>query len=141
MATREGLAWACGALLLAGLLVGVARDWLLGAWVVIGFALAFAVYAAVGGLVLAGLGRVRGVAGSGWRYGIASLRRRPVASLVQVLALGMGLTALLLLTLVRGDTRHAAAATGKPATGTPQASASRFTLPSFSTFRFRSAIS
>ncbi|WP_347250496.1 FtsX-like permease family protein [Zoogloea sp.] len=103
VATREGLAWACGALLLAGLLVGVARDWLLGAWVVIGFALAFAVYAAVGGLVLAGLGRVRGVAGSGWRYGIASLRRRPVASLVQVLALGMGLTALLLLTLVRGD--------------------------------------
>jgi putative ABC transport system permease protein len=74
-----------------------------GAWVVGGFALAFAVYAAVGGLVLAALGRVRGVASSGWRYGIASLRRRPVASLVQVLALGMGLTALLLLTLVRGD--------------------------------------
>jgi len=103
MAAREGVAWAIGALLLAGLLVGIARDWLLGAWVVGGFALAFAIYAAVGGLVLAALGRVRGVASSGWRYGIASLRRRPVASLVQVLALGMGLTALLLLTLVRGD--------------------------------------
>ncbi len=103
IAAREGLAWTIGALLLASLLVGIARDWLLGAWVVGGFALAFAVYAAVGGLVLAALGRVRGVASSGWRYGIASLRRRPVASLVQVLALGMGLTALLLLTLVRGD--------------------------------------
>ena len=43
------------------------------------------------------------MAGSGWRYGLAALRRRPVASLVQVLALGMGLTALLLLTLVRSD--------------------------------------
>ena len=49
------------------------------------------------------LGHLRAVAGSGWRYGLAALRRRPVASLVQVLALGMGLTALLLLTLVRSD--------------------------------------
>ncbi|TYC56207.1 FtsX-like permease family protein [Zoogloea oleivorans] len=103
LAAREGLAWAVGALVLAGLLVGIARDWLLGLWVVGGFALAFTVYGLVGWLVLGALGRVRAVASSGWRYGLASLRRRPVASLVQVLALGMGLTALLLLTLVRGD--------------------------------------
>ncbi len=103
IAAREGLAWAVGALVLAGLLVGIARDWLLGAWVVGGFALAFAVYGGVGWLVLRLLGRMRAVAGSGWRYGLAALRRRPVASLVQVLALGMGLTALLLLTLVRSD--------------------------------------
>jgi len=103
MAAREGLAWAAGALVLAGLLVAIARDWLLGAWVVGGFALAFAGYGLVAWLALGLLGRVRAVAGSGWRYGIAALRRRPVASLVQVLALAMGLTALLLLTLVRGD--------------------------------------
>jgi putative ABC transport system permease protein len=88
---------------LAGLLVAIARDWLLGAWVVGGFALAFAVYGLVAWLVLGLLGHLRAVAGSGWRYGLAALRRRPVASLVQVLALGMGLTALLLLTLVRSD--------------------------------------
>jgi len=103
MAAREGLAWGLGALVLAGLLVGIARDALLGAWVVGGFALAFAVYGLVAWLVLGLLGRVRAGAGSGWRYGLAALRRRPMASLVQVLALGMGLTALLLLTLVRGD--------------------------------------
>ncbi|KAB2970463.1 FtsX-like permease family protein [Zoogloea sp.] len=103
MAAREGLAWAAGALVLAGLLVAIARDWLLGAAVVGGFALAFAVYGLVGWAALAALGRVRGVASSGWRYGIASLKRRPVASLVQILALGMGITALLLLTLVRSD--------------------------------------
>jgi putative ABC transport system permease protein len=103
IAAREGLAWALGALVLAGLLVGIARDWLLGAWVVGGFALAFVVYGGVAWAVIGGLGRVRGVASSGWRYGLASLRRRPVASLVQALALGMGVTVLLLLTLVRGD--------------------------------------
>lgn len=103
VAAREGLAWALGALVLAGLLVAIARDWLLGAWVVGGFALAFAVYGLVAWLVLGLLGHLRAVAGSGWRYGLAALRRRPVASLVQVLALGMGLTALLLLTLVRSD--------------------------------------
>ncbi len=103
MAARDGLAWGIGALVLAGLLVGIARDWLLGAWVAGGFAVAFAIYGGVGWLLLGVLGQVRSVAGSGWRYGLAALRRRPVASLVQVLALGMGLTALLLLTLVRGD--------------------------------------
>ncbi|MBL8434893.1 MAG: FtsX-like permease family protein [Zoogloea sp.] len=103
VAAREGLAWGLGALVLASLLVAIARDWLLGAWVVGGFALAFAVYGLVAWLVLGLLGHLRAVAGSGWRYGLAALRRRPVASLVQVLALGMGLTALLLLTLVRSD--------------------------------------
>jgi len=103
VAAREGLAWGLGALVLAGLLMAIARDWLLGAWVVGGFALAFAVYGLVAWLVLGLLGHLRAVAGSGWRYGLAALRRRPVASLVQVLALGMGLTALLLLTLVRSD--------------------------------------
>ncbi len=103
VAAREGLAWGLGALVLAGLLVAIARDWLLGAWVVGGFALAFAVYGLVAWLVLGTLGHLRAVAGSGWRYGLAALRRRRLASLVQVLALGMGLTALLLLTLVRSD--------------------------------------
>ncbi len=103
VAAREGLAWGLGALVLAGLLVAIARDWLLGAWVVGGFALAFGAYGLVAWLVLGLLGRVRAVASSGWRYGLAGLHRRPLASLVQVLALGMGLTALLLLTLVRSD--------------------------------------
>ena len=103
VAAREGLAWGLGALVLAALLVAIARDWLLGAWVAGGFALAFGVYGLVAWLVLGLLGRVRAVASSGWRYGLAGLHRRPLASLVQVLALGMGLTALLLLTLVRSD--------------------------------------
>ena len=103
VAVRDGLAWSLGAAVLTGLLMLVARDVTLGAWVTGGFVAAFGVFAGVGWIVLRGVGRIRAGAGSGWRYGLAALRRRPGASLVQVLALGMGLTALLLLTLVRGD--------------------------------------
>jgi putative ABC transport system permease protein len=43
------------------------------------------------------------VRGLSWRYGLANLRRRPLASSLQIGALALGLTALLLLTVVRGD--------------------------------------
>ena len=48
------------------------------------------------------IGRIRG-GRAGWRYGIASLRRRSATSAVQILAFGLGLMAILVLTLVRGD--------------------------------------
>jgi putative ABC transport system permease protein len=48
-------------------------------------------------------GRLRGAAGAGWRYGMASLRRRLGTSVIQAVALGLGMTALLLLTLARDD--------------------------------------
>jgi len=53
-------------------------------------------------LLLALLKRVpaRGVS---WRFGLANLRRRAFASSLQIGALALGLTALLLLTVVRGD--------------------------------------
>ena len=38
-----------------------------------------------------------------WRYGLANLRRRPLGSSLQIGALALGIMALLLLTLVRGD--------------------------------------
>ncbi|MBP1619504.1 MAG: transporter permease [Acidobacteria bacterium] len=38
-----------------------------------------------------------------WRFGLANLRRRPLASSLQIGALALGLMALLLLTVVRGD--------------------------------------
>jgi putative ABC transport system permease protein len=43
------------------------------------------------------------VRGMSWRYGLANLRRRPLASSLQIGALALGFTALLLLTVVRGD--------------------------------------
>jgi putative ABC transport system permease protein len=38
-----------------------------------------------------------------WRYGLASVSRRPAASVAQISSLGLGLMVLLLLTFVRGD--------------------------------------
>lgn len=39
----------------------------------------------------------------GWRTGIANIRRRPLGSILQVTAIGIGLMSLILLTLVRND--------------------------------------
>ncbi|MBC7781908.1 MAG: ABC transporter permease, partial [Proteobacteria bacterium] len=50
---------------------------------------------------VAGGGRGRGA--FTWRYGIANLNRRALGSVVQMTALGLGIMALLLLTLVRGE--------------------------------------
>lgn len=44
-----------------------------------------------------------GAGGSGWRYGLASLKRRRTESAIQIVAFGLGLMAVLTLTLVRGD--------------------------------------
>ncbi len=49
------------------------------------------------------IGRFRSGVGVAWRYGLANVSRRGRASAVQVVAFGLGLTVLLLLTLVRTD--------------------------------------
>ena len=60
-------------------------------------------------LALAGFGlvrltsRLRGGVGVAWRYGLANVSRRGGASVVQIVAFGLGLMMLLLLAIVRGD--------------------------------------
>jgi putative ABC transport system permease protein len=56
-----------------------------------------------GRLLVSALGRFRGGVGVAWRYGLANVSRRGRASAIQVVAFGLGLTVLLLLTLVRTD--------------------------------------
>ncbi len=57
----------------------------------------------VGRGLVAAMGRFRSGVGVAWRYGLANVARRGRASAVQVVAFGLGLTVLLLLTLVRTD--------------------------------------
>jgi putative ABC transport system permease protein len=57
----------------------------------------------VGRLLVAMMGRFRSGVGVAWRYGLANVARRGRASAVQVVAFGIGLTVLLLLTIVRTD--------------------------------------
>ena len=69
-----------------------------------GFLAGFAVFALVAWLGLRLLRRSRNVfAHQGWRFAVTSLQRRPGATVVQVVSLALGLMALLLLTVVRGD--------------------------------------
>lgn len=51
--------------------------------------------------------RLRSRLGISWRYGIANLSRRARGSIAQVLGIGLGTTAILLLTLVRTDLLNA----------------------------------
>jgi putative ABC transport system permease protein len=69
-----------------------------------GFLGGFGVFALVAWLALRLLKRVRNVSShQGWRFAVTSLQRRPGATVVQVVSLSLGLMALLLLTVVRGD--------------------------------------
>ncbi|KQQ87976.1 ABC transporter permease [Massilia sp. Leaf139] len=69
-----------------------------------GFLGGFAVFALVAWLGLKLLRRLRGISThQGWRFAVTSLQRRPGATIVQVVSLALGLMALLLLTVVRGD--------------------------------------
>jgi len=56
-----------------------------------------------GRLLVLLLGRSRGGVGIAWRYGLANVARRGRDSAVQMVAFGLGLTVLLLLTFVRTD--------------------------------------
>ena len=99
-----GLAgYAVGAILLTGLVLWRASDLVLGVYVIAGFGIALLLFAALGGLCLRGLRALQSLSGITWRYGLANVRRRAGASVVQAVALGLGLMALLTLTLVRGD--------------------------------------
>ncbi|WP_026296275.1 ABC transporter permease [Aromatoleum toluclasticum] len=103
---RSSFAWLAGAAALLALVFWIAGELRLGLQVSGGFACALILFAAAAWGALRLLNRTRGGAmlgGSGWRHGIASLVRRTGASVVQIVALGLGMTALLLLTIVRGD--------------------------------------
>ncbi|MDR2215456.1 MAG: FtsX-like permease family protein [Nevskiaceae bacterium] len=97
------LAFGPAALAVALLILSVTREWnvalgFLGGLVALSLALAGA------GLGLVKLAaRARGGAGVAWRFGIANLARRRAESIVQIISLGLGLSALLLLAVIRGD--------------------------------------
>lgn len=92
-----------GVLMLSGLIVWVAGDLRLGVLAVGGFV------AALGGFWLIAhlcIGLIRHLPlkhGFGWRQGVANLSRHRVASIVQVVALAIGLMAMLVLTVTRAE--------------------------------------
>ncbi|MBC7860101.1 MAG: FtsX-like permease family protein [Burkholderiaceae bacterium] len=70
----------------------------------LGFLGGCALFALLGWLALKSLKTLRGaIDRPSWRFALTSLQRRPGATLVQIVALALGLMALLLLTVVRAD--------------------------------------
>lgn len=101
-------AYAFGCLVLAGLMLWVAGEAQLGAVIIIGFAAALGLYTLLARALLFAVGRLsmtpalhRRTQLSGLRLGLSNLRRHTAASILQAAALGLGLTALLLLSVGR----------------------------------------
>jgi putative ABC transport system permease protein len=91
-----------GYAIIAGMIFWKASDLRLGSFVVLGFSGAMLVAGALAWLLLKAVSGLRN-SGISWRFGIANLRRNPLGTIVQVIALGLGLMALLTLTLIRND--------------------------------------
>jgi len=94
--------YALGAVVIAALIIWKAGDLRLGGMVFAGFAGTMLVAGLLAWGVIALVSRLGG-AGVSWRFGIANLRRRPLASVLQVVALGIGVMALLTLTIIRSE--------------------------------------
>ncbi|HEX7635040.1 MAG TPA: FtsX-like permease family protein [Noviherbaspirillum sp.] len=87
-----------------GLLLWQTGDPRLGLLTAAGFIGGFALFALAGWLSLKALRMLRlRINHPGWRFALTGLERRTGATVVQIVALALGLMALLLLTVVRGD--------------------------------------
>ena len=96
------VAYGLGAAVIA-LLIGAQAQDAKAAGIMIGGMLALLIAAAICAWLLIVVLKQLPQRGVTWRFGLANLRRRPLASCLQIGALALGLMALLLLTVVRGD--------------------------------------
>ena len=97
------LTYLLGIAVLGGLMILQAGDIKMGVYIVAGTAIALLFLAGVAFLLVRSLKVGRERAGGSWLYGMTNIARRPAASVVQVVAFGLGIMALLLLTIIRGD--------------------------------------
>ncbi|MEP7312399.1 MAG: FtsX-like permease family protein [Pseudomonadota bacterium] len=85
------------------LIVWVTGDVMLSIWFALGLAAIILLLGGAGFGLVKLAGAMRGQVGVAWRYGLANLARRRAESVAQIVAFGLGLTALLLLAIIRGD--------------------------------------
>ena len=100
---RYGLSTLAAVASLVALLLWMVRDARLVGTIVVGAGATFAALGAAGWLLVRSLQGFRGAAGVAWRYGLANLYRRGRESITQIVAFGLGLMVLLLLTTVRNE--------------------------------------
>ena len=80
-----------------------AKEVVLAAQILAGTTVTVLALLALAWLVVYVVSRWRDHLGPSWRFGVSNLARRPTASAVQVAAFGLGLSMLMLLTIVRND--------------------------------------
>ena len=96
--------YALGLGMFIGLLLWQAGDVRLGLLTAAGFLIGLLLFALIAWLAVASLKRLRASFNyPAWRFAVTALQRRPGATVIQVVSLALGLMALLLLTVVRGD--------------------------------------
>lgn len=95
-------AYVLGASVIGSLILWKAGELRLGLMVFGGFVAAMLVAGLLAWGVIIAVSQLRST-GVSWRFGIANLRRRRLASVLQVAALGVGVMALLTLTIIRGE--------------------------------------
>lgn len=100
---RYGLGYLAAVAAVLALLLWMVRDLRLVAFVAAGTALTFLLLGGAGWLLVRAMQRLRHAGGAGWRFGLANLARRGRESVAQVVAFGLGIMVLLILTLVRND--------------------------------------
>jgi putative ABC transport system permease protein len=103
---RAALGYLVGFVGFFGLLLWSSNDLKVGALTSGGFAIGIALFAAVAWLTLKLLTPLRAMTGRlgiSWRFAIAAVQRRPMTTIIQLVALAVGLMALLLLTVTRTD--------------------------------------
>lgn len=100
---RYGIGFIAAVVAVLALLTWMIRDIGLVSAVSVGAGLTFAVLGLAGWLLVRGMQGFRGAAGVSWRFGLANLSRRGRESVVQVVAFGLGIMVLLVLSLVRSD--------------------------------------
>jgi putative ABC transport system permease protein len=100
---RYGVGWLAGVAAVLALLLWIMQDARLVLTIFTGAVVTFLVLGLAGWLLVRLLGGFRGAAGVAWRYGLANIARRGRESVVQVVAFGLGLMVLLLLSTVRTD--------------------------------------
>jgi len=108
------IGYALGLAVICALILWKAHELRLGLYVLGGFLGVATLSALLVLAVLRLLSRLRTEGGMSWRYGVANLRRHALGNTLQVVALGLGIMALLTLTLIRGDLLHSWQATLRP---------------------------
>ncbi len=88
---------------LMALLLIQAGDLTLGLYAMLGVFISLLLLSGLAWLMVKAIGHVKGQVGVAWRFGLLNISRRAKSSVIQVSGFGLGIMALLLLIMVRGD--------------------------------------